>query len=179
MALSAPDWTIRPCKAHEYAALGKLLVSAYAGLPGMPTPQQQPDYYAMLADVGTRVARPSVTVFVATDEAGQLLGSIDYIDDMTHYGSGGTAPTIADAAGLRLLAVSDVARGRGVGKALVLFCIEQARRAGKARVVLHTTKMMRAAWKIYEGLGFVRFPELDFQQSGFDVFGFQLDIAQR
>ena len=30
---------------------------------------------------------------------------------------------------------------------------------------------------MYEGLGFVRFPEIDFRVENIDVFGFRLDIG--
>jgi GNAT superfamily N-acetyltransferase len=164
---------IREARSDEHAALGRMLVSAYAVLPGMPTVDQQPDYYATLADVAGRAARPSWTIFVAAGPAGDLLGSIDFIADMQHYG-GGPALTIADAAGVRFLAVNNAHRGKGVGKALTNFCITRARTQGKARLVLHTTRVMTSAWALYEGLGFVRFPEIDFRQGELAVFGFQL-----
>jgi GNAT superfamily N-acetyltransferase len=176
MTPSNPALTIRPVRPEEYDALGKMLVAAYAALPGMPSAAEQPDYYAMLADVAARARKPALTVFVAADPAGKLLGSIDFIDDMTQYGSGGSASTVTDADGVRLLAVEDAARGKGVGKALTLFCIERARESGKHRLVLHTTRVMQAAWAMYEGLGFVRFPEIDFRQGNLDVFGFRLDL---
>jgi GNAT superfamily N-acetyltransferase len=175
--MTSPALTIRPVRAEEYKRLGKVLVAAYAALPGMPQPQEQPDYYAMLADVGGRAARPALTVFVATNAAGDLLGSIDFIADMRHYGSGGTASSVTDAAGIRLLAVDDAFRGRGAGKALARFSIDRARDLGKARLVLHTTRAMQTAWAMYEALGFVRFPEIDFQQGSLAVFGFQLDLG--
>ena len=168
--------TIRPVRAEEVDALGKLLVKAYAALPGMPQADEQPDYYAMLANVGGRAARPSLTVYVATNEAGDLLGSIDFIADMSQYGASGAASTVTDAAGVRLLAVDEAARGKGVGKALTRFCIERARALGKRRVVLHTTRAMQIAWAMYEGLGFVRFPEIDFRQGKLEVFGFALGL---
>jgi GNAT superfamily N-acetyltransferase len=177
MTPSTPALTIRPARPGEYEALGKMLVAAYAALPGMPSPAEQPDYYAMLADVAARAAKPALTVLVAADPAGKLLGSIDFIDDMTQYGSGGSASTVIDAAGVRLLAVEDAARGKGVGKALTLFCIDRAREIGKHRLVLHTTRVMQAAWAMYEGFGFVRFPDIDFQQGNLDVFGFRLNLA--
>ena len=179
MTPAAAPLTIRPVRADEYERLGKLLVAAYAALPGMPQPDEQPDYYAMLANVAGRVARPSLTVFVATNPAGDLLGSIDFIADMRHYGSGGPASEISDAAGVRLLAVDGAFRGQGAGKALTMFCIDRARALGKARVVLHTTRAMQTAWAMYEALGFVRFPEIDFQQGNLAVFGFQLSLAGR
>lgn len=177
MTSSTSALTIRPARSEEYDALGKMLVAAYAALPGMPSPHEQPDYYAMLANVGGRAAKPALTVFVATDDAGKLLGSIDFIDNMTQYGSGGTASTITDAAGIRLLAVDDAYRGKGVGKELTRCCIERARAIGKNRLVLHTTRVMHAAWTMYEGLGFVRFPDIDFRQGNLDVFGFHLNLA--
>jgi hypothetical protein len=30
---------------------------------------------------------------------------------------------------------------------------------------------------MYEGLGFVRFPDIDFRQGNLDVFGFRLNLA--
>jgi len=170
------DIQIREARSDEHAALGRMLVSAYAALPGMPTVDEQPDYYATLAGVAGRAAKPSWTILVAAGPTGEVLGSIDFIADMQHYGSGGSARAIADAAGVRFLAVNDAHRGKGVGKALTKFCIARARALGKARLVLHTTRAMQAAWAMYEGLGFVRFPDIDFAQGALDVFGFKLDL---
>ena len=176
-APKAPALTIRQARLEDYAPLGKLLVAAYAALPGMPSPQEQPDYYAMLANVAGRAAKSALTVFVATDDQNRLLGSIDFIDDMAQYGSGGTAATVEKAAGIRLLAVESAFRGKGTGKALTLFCIDRAHTLGKARLVLHTTRAMQTAWTMYESLGFVRFPEIDFHQGRLEVFGFQLPLT--
>ena len=176
-ASKTPALTIRQAKGEDYARLGKLLVEAYAPLPGMPSPQEQPDYYAMLGNVAARAAKTALTVYVATDEQGHLLGSIDFINDMTQYGSGGAASTVKNAAGIRLLAVDNAFRGKGVGRALTVFCIDRARSLGNGRLVLHTTRAMQAAWALYESLGFFRFPELDFQQGRLEVFGFQLPLS--
>jgi GNAT superfamily N-acetyltransferase len=62
---------------------------------------------------------------------------------------------------LRMLAVSPLARGRGIGEELTVFGLEMAREAGATRVVLSTMEEMRAAHAIYEKLGFVREPDLD------------------
>ncbi len=175
MSSSASGWSIRQARPDEFAALGKLLVSAYAALPGMPSPEEWPPYYAMLENVAARAANPAFTIFVAVDENGQLLGSIDYIDDLTQYGVGSVA-TITNAAGVRLLAVDGACQGRGVGKGLAKFCIDHARHTGKARLVLHTTRIMQTAWTMYEVLGFVRFPAIDFQVENVDVFGFRLEF---
>ena len=167
------DILIRKARSEEHATLGRILVSAFAALPGMPSVDEQPDYYAAMSDVARRAAEPSRTIFVAAGPAGELLGSIDFIADMQHYGADGVE-TIADAAGLRFLAVNAVHRGKGAGKALTRFCIAHARALGKARLVLHSTRLMTSAWTLYEGLGFVRFPEIDLKQGDFEVLGFQL-----
>jgi ribosomal protein S18 acetylase RimI-like enzyme len=95
---------------------------------------------------------------------------------MAQYGSGGTATKRTDAAGIRLLAVAPAARARGVGKALARDCIERARALGRSSVVLHTTRAMETAWRMYEQLGFRRSPDLDFRQGELEVFGFELPL---
>lgn len=167
---------IRPARAEELATLGGLVADAYAALPGMPTSDQQPGYYAMVRDAAARARNPAFQILAAVDSGGELLGSADFITDMAQYGSGGTATKRTDAAGIRLLAVAAAARGRGVGKALTLDCIERARGLGRSTVVLHTTRAMETAWRMYEQLGFRRSPDLDFRQGELEVFGFELPL---
>jgi ribosomal protein S18 acetylase RimI-like enzyme len=168
---------IRPARPDDYEALGRMLIAAYSALPGMPTRSEQPEYYDRLANVGGRAALPGLTVFVAESEDGGLAASIDFIADMSQYGVDGPVSQLRDAAAVRLLAVDLAFRGRNIGRMLTRHCIEHARGLGKTRLVLHTTKLMPAAWGIYERLGFVRFPEIDFVQSGIDVRGFQLALT--
>jgi GNAT superfamily N-acetyltransferase len=172
------DIGIRRCTSGEYAFVGRMLVEAYAALPGMPQPHEQPEYYDMLTDVGRRDGNPAIRVFVATNGLDEPVGCIDFIRDMKHYGSAGAASGIANAAGIRLLAVRRDWRGAGIGKALTGFCIEQARALHRSKVVLHTTRVMRTAWSLYERMGFERFPEIDFQQGRLEVFGFKLELER-
>jgi GNAT superfamily N-acetyltransferase len=169
-------YEIRLARPEELAALGILVADAYAALPGMPTPEEQPGYYAMVRDAPARTRNPAIHVVAAVEPDGELLGSADFISDMAHYGSGGTATRRADAAGIRLLAVAPRARGQGVGKALTRDCIERARTLGRSSVVLHTTRAMETAWRMYEQLGFRRSPDLDFRQGSLEVFGFELPL---
>lgn len=168
---------IRRCNADEYELVGRLLVQAYADLPGMPQPREQPAYYAMLANVGGRDSNPSIRVFIAANERDEPVGSIDFISDMTQYGAGGSASTVSNAAGIRLLAVRSDWRGAGIGKELTRFCIERARTLGKSKVILHTTRFMQTAWSMYERMGFVRYPDIDFEQQSLPVYGFKLQLA--
>jgi GNAT superfamily N-acetyltransferase len=63
---------------------------------------------------------------------------------------------------VRLLAVAPEARGQGIGTALMEECIRRARGLGSPCLNLHTTDMMQVAMRMYERMGFVRAPELDF-----------------
>jgi ribosomal protein S18 acetylase RimI-like enzyme len=173
----AVSHVIRPADPAEFSRVGQLAVEVYAALPGMPSLDEQPAYYAMLRDVARRASNPAITVFVAAGASGELLGCVDFISDMTQYGSGGTAGAIPDAAGMRLLAVDPQHRGQGTGKALTQFCIQRARELEKASVILHTTRAMERAWAMYERLGFERLAEIDFQQGALEVFGFRLRLA--
>jgi hypothetical protein len=65
------------------------------------------------------------------------------------------------------------ARGRGVGLALVRWCLERARASGARELVLSSATSMRAAHRLYIGLGFTRRPALDWSpMPGLDLLGF-------
>ena len=167
---------IRLARPEELPVLGELVARAYAALPGMPSPEEQPEYYARVRDASGRARLPALRILAAVGAAGEVLGSADFIEDMAHYGSGGTATRRLDAAGIRLLAVAPTERGRGIGKALTLDCIDRARALDRTSLVLHTTRAMQTAWRMYEQLGFRRSPDLDFRQGELEVFGFELDL---
>ncbi len=61
----------------------------------------------------------------------------------------------------RLLGVAETARGQGVGQSLVQACIDRAHAAGAASLVLWTQPKMLAAQRLYERLGFERWPSRD------------------
>lgn len=168
---------VRDARPEELRALGTLLVAAYAGLDGFPTASEQPQYYAMLADVGRFARVPGARVLVAASPRHGVVGGVVYLGDMSGYGSGGCATRVTSASGIRLLGVSPQHRKAGVGKALSLACIDIARAQGHSQVVLHTTLAMTTAWRLYESLGFRRSEELDFLQGSLQVYGFRLGLA--
>ncbi len=169
------SFLIRDIQRSEYEALGALMVSVYSTLEGFPTPKQQPAYYDMLQNIGRLSEQADTRVLVAV-EGNTLLGGVVFFSHMKQYGSGGTATNETDASGIRLLAVNPNVRGKGVGKAITFYCIEQAKNSGHKHVVLHTTKAMKVAWAMYENLGFKRAPDLDFMQQELPVFGFRLKL---
>jgi ribosomal protein S18 acetylase RimI-like enzyme len=166
---------IRDALPSEYESLGRLLVRSYLALEGFPRPAEQPRYYETLARIGDFASSPSIRLLVAA-RSDELLGSVVYVGDMAKYGSGGTATSVRNAAGMRLLGVDPDHRGAGVGKALTRSCIDAARTQSRSEMILHTTAPMQIAWRMYEGLGFERAKELDFLQEGLPVFGFRLPL---
>ena len=83
----------------------------------------------------------------------------------------------ADVPEMRLLAVDPAARGQGLGHMLARECIRLVREAGFPSISLHTHEMMRVALAMYERMGFVRAPELDFFPPGGGVVkGYRLNF---
>lgn len=167
------EFIIRNVKPSEFEPLGKLMVDVYSQLDGFPKPSEQPGYYNMLLNIGDFTQKPGAELLVAVSLDGGLLGGVVYFNDMRHYGSGGTATQEKNAAGFRLLAVGISARGLGVGKKLTEACILKAKEAKLSQMIIHSTKAMQTAWKMYENIGFVRSEDLDFMQGELPVFGFR------
>lgn len=138
--------------AQDFDALAELTVRAYEALMDEPLG----DYEHQLRDVAGR-ASDSV-VLVAVDDRGEVLGGVTFVPgserSMSEFDDD-------DAAGIRMLAVDPRHQGHGVGRALVEACVARARAAGRARLVLHSTKYMTAAQALYGSLGFVRDPDRD------------------
>ncbi|RUT79120.1 GNAT family N-acetyltransferase [Ancylomarina longa] len=166
--------TIRNAKPEEFEEIGKLMVHVYSQLDGFPKETEQPDYYKMLANIGELTKKPEAELLIALSPKEKIVGGVVYFSDMQHYGSGGTATKEKNASGFRLLAVDPSARGLGIGKQLTLECIRKAKLKKNAQVVIHTTKAMQTAWKMYEKIGFKRSEDLDFMQGELPVFGFRM-----
>ena len=170
------DYSVRNARQDEFTKVGLLMVQVYSQLEGFPKPEDQPDYYKLLANVGELTQRPDTEILVATSQTQEILGAVVYFGDMQFYGSGGTATQEKKAGGFRLLAVSPTARGLGIGKLLTQACINKAKERDLSQVIIHTTKAMQTAWKMYERFGFKRSEDLDFMQGELPVFGFRLRL---
>ncbi len=168
------DYIVRNAKPNEFSEIGKLMVRVYSQLEGFPNELEQPGYYEMLANIGELTKNPETQLLVAVSAKNTIAGAVVYFSDMKYYGSGGTATKELDAAGFRLLAVDHSARGKGIGKLLTMDCIERARIQKLGQIIIHSTRSMKVAWKMYEKLGFNRSEDLDFMQEELPVFGFRL-----
>ncbi len=171
--MSNIGFKIRQAKESEFKEVGELMVKVYSQLEGFPKQSEQPDYYKKLADIGELTKKPETELLAAVSTTGKIAGAVVYFNDMKYYGSGGTAAGEKNAAGFRFLAVDPSHRGEGMGKGLTIECLEKARRNKRSQVIIHSTKFMQVAWKMYEDMGFRRSADLDFMQGKLPVFGFR------
>jgi len=170
------DFFVRDAKPKEFTLIGELMIQVYGNLSGFPSQQEQPEYYKMLANVGNLTKNTKTRLLVAVNSNNQVLGAVVYIGDIKNYGAKNVAYSEKNAAGFRLLAVHPTARGKGIGKLLVNYCLKTAKLENNKQLIIHSTHAMKIAWKMYEKLGFKRATELDFIQDDFPVFGFKLKL---
>jgi ribosomal protein S18 acetylase RimI-like enzyme len=82
----------------------------------------------------------------------------------------------AEEAEVRMLAVDEAARGRGVGDLLMAECEALARDEGLAAVALSTEPDMHAAHRVYRRRGYVRQPDRDWSTGRTTLLVFRLSL---
>jgi GNAT superfamily N-acetyltransferase len=174
--MSKQEYIVRDANSNEFQEIGALMVEVYSQLEGFPSTTEQPEYYNLLANIGSLTENPKTRLLVAATADGEIGGGVVYFGDMKYYGSGGTAVNEKNAAGFRLLAVSPSARGKGIGKLLTNACLQTAKDEQLKHMIIHSTKAMEIAWGMYEKMGFKRAEDLDFMQDKLQVFGFRLAL---
>lgn len=159
---------IRLVRPDEFAQVGELTVNAYRTLGD----GGDKAYDAELRDVGAR-ARTSDVLVAELD--GSIVGTATFVP------AAGDLAEVEDsaAATIRMVGVAPEVRGRGIGAALVLACIERARAQGCARIRLDTRTSMTSAHRLYERLGFMRDPRYDWSPApGIDLLAYVLDLNE-
>ncbi|GAA5233327.1 GNAT family N-acetyltransferase [Verticiella sediminum] len=96
----------------------------------------------MLADFAAQIAEDKV--YVATDEAGQVQGFIVFYPKERHMF-------------LENVAVLPEFAGQGLGRLLIEFCEDEARRQGMGAVHLYTNELMTENLAMYPHMGYVEF----------------------
>ncbi|MCD9574563.1 GNAT family N-acetyltransferase [Flavobacterium soyae] len=177
--MNTSKYIIRNAFPSEFEEIGKLLIRVYSQLEGFPKENEQPVYYKMLANIGDFTNHQETELLAAVDDNNTILGAVVFFNDMQYYGSGGTATQEKNSAGFRLLGVDNIARGKGIGKLLTLACIKKAAENNQKQLIIHSTLVMKTAWKMYEKLGFKRSEDLDFMQGELAVFGFRLPLISQ
>lgn len=153
VAARAVSLVVRECTAlDDHAAAGRIVQQAYWSLPDYP---HDDEYDALLGDVSGRMHDATVVIATLDDE---LVGCLTYVPDHDNPHAEFHDP---DGASFRYFGVSPVVHGRGVGEAMVQWCLDRARRDGRARVRIHSLEAMQAAQRLYLRMGFVRDPDGD------------------
>lgn len=139
IAGEAEPWTLRPFRTGDMGMIAArqsiLYDQGYGWGRGMEV---------LIGEIVTTFLRdfkPGREQCWVAERAGRMLGCVFLVED------GGVAR-------LRLLYVEAEARGLGIGKALVDACIDFARAAEYAKIVLWTHTVLTSARKIYAGAGF-------------------------
>jgi ribosomal protein S18 acetylase RimI-like enzyme len=166
------DVDIRPVRPEEYEEAGRVTAGAYREFAPDDDDGWQ-EYLGEIADVAGRVDRTVVYVAVGGE---RILGCVTLELDRTVGDDDVTLPP--EMSCIRMLGVDRSARGRGVGHALVVTCIDRSRQAGKTIVTLRTTALMVVARRMYESMGFEADPERDVvYDDGFRLLAYRLAIA--
>lgn len=143
------DFSIRQATAEDASAIAALSTEAYVteGEGGRTEPYAEADFFD-LAERGD--------VFVA-ERDGELVGVVALLPP----GTSGRAVARAEEAELARLAVAPMARGAGIGRALVERCERLAREAGWGAIALWSRRYQDAAHGLYRARGYRPVPERD------------------
>jgi predicted N-acetyltransferase YhbS len=160
------DLVIRESRPADQGAILQITLAAY-GEYAAPMPGHWEGYRENIVE--TLAAHEPAEQLVA-EIGGEILGTV-----LLYPAEGESSrrpwPEV------RLLAVPPASRGQGIGAALMRECIQRARHSGAEALALHTTDLMQSAMRMYERMGFVRAPELDFHPAPeLTVKGFRLDL---
>jgi ribosomal protein S18 acetylase RimI-like enzyme len=169
-ALWCANVLIRPARKTDAAAVTALWSDAYSGRhpEGRQAPYVEAEFLAAL-----RAGRLSVAV---ADGGGEEVTGVVVLFPV---GTPEMAVAAAGEAELRLLAVSVASRGRGIGRALVRLCAEQARAAGSGAIALWSRPYQVEAHRLYESEGYRRVPERDLRDELGGRWVFVLDLGDR
>jgi GNAT superfamily N-acetyltransferase len=152
------DVRLRDARDEDRKEIEKVTLSAFQEYAAL-MPAHWNDYRRGILQT---LADPRPAEQIVAERDGKIVGAILLYP-------AGTVVTLPDGKSatrpwpeMRLLAVDPAMRGRGIGLALLRECESRARRSKAEALALHTADVMSAAVRIYERMGFVRAPELDF-----------------
>jgi GNAT superfamily N-acetyltransferase len=168
------DLLLREARPDEAEAVGALTVAGYDanGYLVLPDGRRDDHYAAVLGDGASRVRDAVVIVAVEADAPDTLLGTVTWCPTGSPLRE---LATQADQGEFRMLSVAPAARHRGVGAALLDWCVAEARAARLRELVLSSLPEMTDAHRLYESRGFHRRPELDWTPfEGVLLWGFGL-----
>lgn len=160
------SYQIRLATPQEYDEVGEITVRGYLHDGYL---EAADDYATSLRDASSRGALAELWV-AASPSSGRLLGSVTFCPLGSPY-----RELADDTEGeFRMLVVDPVARGLGIGRALVRHCLDHSTASGFGGVVICSLPTMTAAHALYRSLGFSRDPSLDWSPvPGVELWGFR------
>jgi predicted N-acetyltransferase YhbS len=147
--------SVREADEADHPAIRDLLADAYQEYES-DLPPGGLEYY--LSDLLDLEGRAEGSRLLVAERRGRLAGTVTFFPDAAVEGLGWPSGW----AGFRALGVDPALRGLGVGRRLTQECFDLARARGAPALCLHTAAFMTAAVTMYEGMGFERAPEYDF-----------------
>ncbi|HEY9230252.1 MAG TPA: GNAT family N-acetyltransferase [Gemmatimonadaceae bacterium] len=164
--------TIRDAHPDEYGAMAALTIAAYSQYARIMAPLA---WEGLDRAVRAALATTDPVERIVAESDGEIVGSVMLFPPAAQAYEFSEAHVSAPE--LRLLAVADAWRGKGIGEALVNECVRRARESGASELGLHTSVSMAGAMRLYKRMGFVRAPERDFQPPGTElVEGYRLPL---
>ncbi|WP_084105541.1 GNAT family N-acetyltransferase [Demequina sp. NBRC 110056] len=146
---------VDPSEGSRLTEIGQLTALAYLadGLVDQAHP-----YIPQLKDAHARAQDADLLMMVdGEDGSGPVVGTITLVPP----GSSFVELARDDEYELRMLAVSPIERGRGIGAKLTQTAMDMAVERGASRIVLSTMESMHVAHRLYERMGFTRREDLD------------------
>jgi ribosomal protein S18 acetylase RimI-like enzyme len=159
--------TVRPASPGEAEAIGVLTEAVYRDGDFLDDDEA---YVAHLLDGAGRVRDALVLV---ADLDGSVVASVTLAEPGTPW----SEISRPDELEVRMLAVAEMARRRGIADRLMDEAEDHARRQGLAAVVLSTEPAMAGAHRLYERRGYVRQPERDWDVDGFPLLAYRLALG--
>jgi predicted N-acetyltransferase YhbS len=160
---------VRLVEQGDHERLADLTAEAYREIG---TSAVEPGYEKELRDIAGKLAAGALVAVAVDDD--RVVGGVTYVPDVDNVFAEFDDP---DAASFRHLAVDPAVQGGGAGRALVGWCVAQARAAGKKRIIIHSTPWMTRAHLIYARNGFARRTDLDWlPKPDIPLMGFVLEL---
>jgi GNAT superfamily N-acetyltransferase len=166
--------TLRDARPGEESDIAEVTLAAYAQYAAL----MGPIWKIYLQNIQETLADPKPAEQIVAERDGKIVGMVLLYPAGKAFDAPGVPDEALAAPEVRLLAVTPAARGSGVGVALMQECLKRARDAGDRSVTLHTNEIMAVAMAMYERMGFVRAPELDFKPAPEIVIkGYRYDLS--
>ena len=169
------DLIIRDARAGDREIIRDVTLSAYQQYAAV----MQTHWDGYRRNILTTLEDVKAAEQIVAEQRGTIVGTVLLYPARTVFTAPNSASVTLAWPEVRLLAVAPAARGQGIGVALMRECVRRARQSGAAALTLHTHDIMAVAMRMYERMGFVRDPDLDFHPAkDVTIKGYRLSLTE-